>query len=80
MGSNLAIKKNFHKKIEGRKQKIKRIKGILKNLNLSELAEVEEFAEFLLMCSIEQEQLSDAWADMNLPVQNPQRPKLRLVK
>ncbi|EMF79932.1 hypothetical protein LEP1GSC188_0417 [Leptospira weilii serovar Topaz str. LT2116] len=71
MGSNLAIKKNSHG-IEGRKQKIKRIKGILKNLNLSELA------EFLLMCSIEQ--LSDTWADMNLPVQNPQRPKLRLVK
>ncbi|WP_061216439.1 hypothetical protein [Leptospira weilii] len=78
MDSNLAIKKNFHKKIEGRKQQIKRIKGVLKNLNLSELAEVEEFAEFLLMCSIEQ--LSDTWADTNLPVQNPQRPKLRLVK
>ncbi|WP_036086411.1 hypothetical protein [Leptospira weilii] len=77
MGSNLAIKKNSHK-IEGRKQKIKRIKGILKNLNLSELAEVEEFAEFLLMCSIEQ--LSDTWADINLPVQNPRSPKLRLVK
>ncbi|EQA61689.1 hypothetical protein [Leptospira alexanderi] len=74
MGSNLAIKKNSHE-IEGRKQKIKRIKGILKNLNLSELA---EFAEFVLMCSIEQ--FSDAWADMNLPVQNPQKPKLRLVK
>ncbi|WP_078126204.1 hypothetical protein [Leptospira alexanderi] len=73
MGSNLAIKKNSHK-IEERKQKIKRIKGILKNLNLSELAEVEEFAEFVLMCSIEQ--LSDAWVDMDLP----ERPKLRLVK
>ncbi|WP_078125161.1 hypothetical protein [Leptospira alexanderi] len=70
MGSNLAIKKNSHE-IEGRKQKIKRIKGILKNLNLSEVEEVEEF---VLMCSIEQ--LSDAWVDMDLP----ERPKLRLVK
>ncbi|AXR59379.1 hypothetical protein [Leptospira mayottensis] len=70
MSSNLAIKKNSHE-IEGRKQKIKRIKGILKNLNLSELEEVEEF---VLMCSIEQ--LSDAWVDLDLP----ERPKLRLVK